>query len=582
MTRLLRTWVATGRCYNVALGLSKGYAMRALRIIGIVIGCVVAVLIAAVIVLWLIVNPNDYKGRIEAAVRSSTGRDLSLTGNIHLGIFPSIALELGPATLGNPPGFSSSQPFASLQRVSLHVHVLPLLHHQLDVGRIEIDGLDLRLRKNAQGLGNWSMPASKQTTPAAPQTSGNQISLGGIGAVVVKSSRVSYQDMTADHVNIDIGHVATGVPVPVKWDLDLTTASGGQPIALSGKATLEYDSKTAHLSALDARIDDSTLSGNAAVTNLTTGAMHFDLAVDRIDLDRYLGKSKAAPAPPPAAGPNQQPTELPTSALKTLQVNGKLAIGSATVYGMKLSQVNVGIAANGGVLHISPASAKLYDGTSTGDVTVDAHSSIPVLHLNEDLAGIQIQPLLTDFAKLTRVSGRGNVTLNVTAQGKTTAALMGSLNGHAAINLNKGAIQGINLWSAINSAVALVQQHSIPTQSVGNDTPFDAFKASADLTNGVATTKDLNIASGDLSVTGQGTANLVTQAVSYRVNAAILKGAGAGALANVPLLISGTMTRPSVRPDTQALVKSVAQQQLQKHKGQVENKLRSVLKGLIH
>lgn len=558
--------------------------MRALRIVGIVIGCIVAVVIVALIALWLIVNPNDYKGRIEAAVRSSTGRDLSLSGNIHLAIFPSIALRLGPATLGNPPGFSSSQPFASLQRVSLDVHVLPLLHHQLDVGRIEIDGLDLRLLENAQGQGNWAMPAGKPPTPAGSQSSGSQMTLGGIGGVVVRNSRVSYQDMTADQVNIEVGHVATDVPVPVKWNLSLATAAGARPIALSGKATLQYDARTAHLSGLDARVDDSTLSGNAAVTNLTTGAMTFDLSIDRIDLDRYLtpasGQKAAAAAPPPA--PTQQPTELPTSALKTLQLNGKLAIGNATVHDMKLSQVAVGLAADGGVLHISPASAKLYGGTSTGDITVDAHGTIPVLHLNENLADVQIRPLLTDFAKLSRVSGSGNVTLNVTARGNTTAALMGSLDGHVAVNLDKGAIQGINLWSAINSAVALAQRQSLPTTGAGDSTPFDAFKASADLTNGVATTKDLDIASGDLHVTGQGMANLVTGAIDYRVNAAILKGPAAGTLANVPLIISGTMKSPSVRPDTQGLVKSLAQQQLQKHKGQVENKLRSVLKGLIH
>ena len=127
-----------------------------------------------------------------------------------------------------------------------------------------------------------------------------------------------------------------------------------------------------------------------------------------------------------------QPTELPTGALKTLQLTGKLAIGNATVYGMKLSQVEVGLAANGGVLHISPASAQLYGGTSSGEVTVDAHGTVPVLHLNENLAGIQIQPLLTDFAKLNRVSGRGNITLNVTAQGNTTPALTRTLDGHAA------------------------------------------------------------------------------------------------------------------------------------------------------
>ena len=155
--------------------------MRALRIVGIVVGCIVVVLIAAAIALWLIVNPNDYKGRIEAAVRTSTGRDLSLTGNIRLAIFPSLALELGPATLGNPPGFTSSQPFASLQRVSLHVHVLPLLHHRLDVGRVEIDGLDLRLLKNAQGQGNWSMPAGK-TARLLRRAQASQMTLGGIEA----------------------------------------------------------------------------------------------------------------------------------------------------------------------------------------------------------------------------------------------------------------------------------------------------------------------------------------------------------------------------------------------------------------
>ena len=560
--------------------------MRALRITGIVMGCVIAVLIAAVIALWLTINPNAYKGRIEAAVRTSTGRDLSLTGNIHLAIFPTLALELGPASLGNPPGFSSSQPFASLQRVALRVRVLPLLHHRIEVGRIEIDGLDLRLLKNAQGQGNWSMPAGKAAAPP-PQSSGPQMSLGGIAGVVVKDSRVSYQDMVADHVSVTIGRVTTGVPVPVKWNLDLTSGSGARPIALSGNATLEYDARTAHLSDLDARIDDSTLRGNAAVTNLTTGAMRFDLAIDRIDLDRYLGtapsKTRAPPAPPPPAAQNQQPTELPTSALKTLQLNGRLAIGAATIYGMKLSQVAVGLTADGGVLHISPAAATLYGGTSKGDVTLDAHGSVPMLHLDENLSGIDIQPLLTDFAKLSRVSGRGNVTMNVTAHGNTTAALMSSLDGQAAANLTNGAIQGIDLWSAINSAVALAERRPMPAQGGGNSTRFDTFKASANLANGVAITKDLDIASGDLHVTGQGTANLTTQAVDYHVNAAILKGAAASAaLANVPLLITGTMKSPSVRPDTQSLVKSVAQQQLQKHKGEVENKLRGVLKGLIH
>jgi AsmA protein len=193
--------------------------------------------------------------------------------------------------------------------------------------------------------------------------------------------------------------------------------------------------------------------------------------------------------------------------------------------------------------------------------------------------------LLQDFAKLNRISGRGNVTLNLTGHGKTAPAIVGSLDGHAAVNLAKGAIDGLDLWAAVNSAVALAQRHTLPTGVTGstNSTRFDVFKASADLTNGIASTKDLEITSGDLRVTGQGTTNLVNGAVDYHVNAAIQQGPGAGAaLANVPLLISGRMTSPIVRPDTQALVKSMARQQLEKHKGEIKNKLRDALKGLIH
>lgn len=562
--------------------------MRALRIIGIVVGCLIVVLIAAVIALQLLVHPNDYKGRIQAAVKSSTGRELSLPGDIHLAIFPSLAVELGPASLGNPAGFSTTQPFASVQHVALRVRLLPLLHRRLDVGRIVIEGLDLRLLKNAQGQGNWAMPATKPRTPPPQQAGSSQMTLGAIAGIVIKKSRVSYQDMVADHVNVNIGHVATGVEVPVKWGVDLTTGAGARPIALSGNATLEYGANTAHLSGLDAKVDDSTLHGSAAVTNLTTGAMSFDLSLDHIDLDRYLtpaSKSQVAaqPAPPPGAGSTQQATELPTSALKTLQLKGKLAIGSAIIYRMKLSQVAVGLAADGGVLHVNPASAKLYNGTSTGTVTLDAHGAIPVLQLNETLSAIDVQPLLTDFAKLNRVSGRGNVTLNLTGHGKTSPAILGSLDGHAAVNLTNGAIDGLDLWAAINSAMALAQKHTLPTGGTGNSTRFDVFRASADLTNGVASTKDLEITSGDLRVTGQGTTNLVNGAVDYHVNAAIQQGATASAaLANVPLLISGRMTSPVVRPDTQGLLKSVARQQLEKHKGEVKDKLRGLLKGIIH
>src|ERR1700753_2748326 len=119
--------------------------MRALRLVGIVLGGLVVLLIVVLLGIRLFVNPNDYKDRIARAVKSSTGRELTLAGEIKLSVFPAIALELGPATLGNPAGFDAAQPFAAVQHISLKVRLLPLLHKELQVGKVDIDGLDLRL-----------------------------------------------------------------------------------------------------------------------------------------------------------------------------------------------------------------------------------------------------------------------------------------------------------------------------------------------------------------------------------------------------------------------------------------------------
>jgi AsmA protein len=196
-------------------------------------------------------------------------------------------------------------------------------------------------------------------------------------------------------------------------------------------------------------------------------------------------------------------------------------------------------------------------------------------------------PLLKDFAKTQRISGHGTVTTNLTAQGLAGDALMKTLNGHIAANIDNGAVEGVDLWFEINRAVALVQKQPLPAGNSSGRTKFDAFKASADIVNGVATTKDLNIASQNLRVTGQGATNLVTNAINYQVRATILKeaptaaGAGGKTLADIPLNITGTTTSLNVRPDLEALAKARVQQELDQHKGEIQQKLLDKLKGVF-
>jgi len=217
------------------------------------------------------------------------------------------------------------------------------------------------------------------------------------------------------------------------------------------------------------------------------------------------------------------------------------------------------------VLHLFPFQAQIDGGSYSGNITLDAHGATPTVAMDEHLSGIDIARLLAGTSYKGRMSGRGNVNIKATARGAAVAAVMQSLNGHFDANLANGAIEGVDLGYELARAQALVKRESPPARSGPAQTKFDAFKMSAQITNGVAVTKDLTISSPVLRVTGQGSANLVNKGIDFQVLASILKSPGA-TMADIPMKITGTYLDPTVRPDVEALAK-----------GQVKKKLQDVL-----
>src|SRR5882762_10373702 len=199
--------------------ISRKSPMRTAKILTIVVAAVIACFVLALLAVRLFVDPNDYKPRIEAAVKNATSRELLLQGAIKLSVFPWIALELGPASLGNPPGFSED-PFVSFQHASVRVKLLPLLSKRLEVGRVEVDGLDLKLLKNAEGKGNWEgFGGSKESAPAeAPTKTGG--ALAGIDGIKITNARATYENLTFENLNLETGAFVDKSVVPVTLHVD--------------------------------------------------------------------------------------------------------------------------------------------------------------------------------------------------------------------------------------------------------------------------------------------------------------------------------------------------------------------------
>jgi AsmA protein len=323
---------------------------------------------------------------------------------------------------------------------------------------------------------------------------------------------------------------------------------------LSATLQFSYDAKAMTLSHLQARLDDTTLQGNLKLLN-ESDAIQFDLAVDQIDLDRYRTPESAPVAPPSSAAAKEDRSAKP------LDASGTLAIKTAHVAKLDVTDLRVTLAAKDQVIHLFPIEAQLEGGRYSGNITWDAKGTVPVLSLDEHLVGVDMTKLLAHTAGKGRLSGRATVNLKGSARGADVDADLKTLNGNLDANLTEGAMEGIDVAYELGLAQALLNKSLQVSASNSGRTRFDTFKTTMQIVNGIAQTKDLTISSQALKVTGQGSANLSSKAVDFKLLASITTAPAR--TTEIPLTVTGTYASPSVKPDIEAVAKDQLKQKLQ-------------------
>jgi AsmA protein len=182
----------------------------------------------------------------------------------------------------------------------------------------------------------------------------------------------------------------------------------------------------------------SQVKAKVGVNSFTNPTIQFDVDVDQFDADLYLPKKSADAAPTGSSKSNQPEQPLDLSALRKLNLDGSLRIGSLKVSDVKLSQLRLDMKAHNGLLEISPLSANLYQGNFNGSVSVNAQQAIPSFTINENLNDINIGALLKTVANLDTVEGKGSVSINLSTRGNTVSALKKGANGKMTLNVTNG------------------------------------------------------------------------------------------------------------------------------------------------
>jgi AsmA protein len=319
------------------------------------------------------------------------------------------------------------------------------------------------------------------------------------------------------------------------------------PISASLRADLAKQSVTAEMSA---KFDDTSVNAKLGATRLEPLIANFDVAIDKLNLDRYLpADSKDAKSDAP----------IDLSGLRGKTVSGKLAIGALTAKRAKLENVKAEIKLDGGKLEVAPHSASLYGGTLAGALSADANGN--KIHVKETAQNVGLGALLRDVAQKDVLDGRGNVTLDVQSSGGTVTALKKALAGSARVEMKDGAIKGVNLADSarnVKSALGAKQAKPDPSQK----TDFSEMSASFKIAGGVARNDDLKAASPFLRLGGAGNLDIGNNAIDYLAKAtlaATAKGQGGRDASNVagitiPVKLSGPLDSPNWHVDYSALL----------------------------
>ena len=257
-------------------------------IIGVLFSLAVSIFLL-ILALPYLINPNDYKTLVTDLVREKTGKELVLSGDIHMQISPwlTVTCMFGKVRLANNAAFANST-FIESEQVKIELSLWPLLlQRRLHMTDIMLDGVAVNLLRNKEGVSNWEkLPKPPETADEAiKETTEERTTIDSAhrlswlikllpdttdldGKLQLTHINVHYENRQTDKIillhelNIKTGRLKEGRQFPFEADFNLTldNKNANKParirssdIAMQGNATLFLQEP--HLLLEDLRIE---------------------------------------------------------------------------------------------------------------------------------------------------------------------------------------------------------------------------------------------------------------------------------------------------------------------------------------
>ncbi len=589
-------------------------------------------IVAVVLSLPFLVDLARYQDQYKPMIEGALNRKIQLQG-IRLTIWPRIGARVQGFTVLDDPAFSST-PFASLTSLDVGVKFMPLLSGKVEVEEITLRGPVISVIKNTHGLTNLSTIGPKTgAAPAAPQTEPEQtghplqaLALLAVDRVSIEDGHLAYRDLSTNPVteyavrdfdlkldSVRLGDTPTvhlsGIVQPQNLPVKLEGSFG--PLS----ETVEVD-----------RYDLSLAVGKLAVGMkgaLKKGQLDATVSsplINSDDIPVHLPLKKPvqirdllivahAPYPLKQGVPATELADVSKLTLLVAMGNSQLHVQGTVLNGhvkiavtspsintadvpvetglqkpVEIKNLQAAAEFKGQEAHVSDLAFQLFEGQVKSQGALVTGSAKPPFNGKLTIQGLQVGSALKSLGPDSPLSltGTAAANLTVTGQGFSMPDLTKTLEGPGHLEVKEGKIEGTNL---IQEALGLLKVAGISLDPA-KTTAFSTVETDFLIKQGIVHVQKLLMNSHDFQATGGGTVGFdqtlnltMNMSLSPVLSQKIAESSPIGKLSlkdgrlTLPLLITGSVQRPSYGLDLRALTGKIQEK--------VEEKVKGTVKGLL-
>ena len=346
------------------------------------LAALIVLIVGVVVLLPLLVPQDTIRNQLISRVEESTGRTLTIDGDIKVSLVPRVKLELTGVTFANAAG-AAAPDMAKLAQLQLEVGIFPLIRGNLDVSRFVLVDPVIEIEIDEKGRGNWVFDngdssgggagGAAQTADSAgddgEDAGGGFLRNVRLGDIRIENGTVRYRDARSGRVE-----TLTGI------GLDITMADFDSPFAAKGELTWNGEPINVDLGLASPRavIDAESTQASAGITT-----KHISLVLDgglsfgspfgvngAVDLDVPSIRNLAAWVGSPLSSEDD-------GTLGPLKISGKLDLSGATIA-------------------FEDAEIAVDEIRASGRIRVDTGGTVPTLDGALEIERLDLNPYLGD------------------------------------------------------------------------------------------------------------------------------------------------------------------------------------------